>query len=70
MYFVTPTTGGGANRTCPTGTHNIWRVFKQKANPAATGNDPNHRYVRTSAALADRIGKGYVDEGIVFCGRL
>ena len=69
MYFPTPT-GDVSNRVCPTGTHNIWRTFKQKANAAATTTDPNHRYVRTSAALADMIRKGYVDEGVAFCGRL
>ena len=69
MYFTTLTVVG-SNRTCPTDTHNIWRVSKQKANPAATGTDPNHRYVRTAAALADMVSKCYVDEGIVFCGRL
>ena len=69
MYFTAPVIIG-TTRTCPAGTHNIWRVFKQKANPAATGTDPNHRYVRTAAELATMASNGYTDEGIVFCGRL
>ncbi len=74
MYLPTPDVfnivGRGEVRACPTGTHNIWRVFKQKANPAAAGIDPNHRYVRTDAARLDMLARGYVDEGITFCGLL
>ena len=74
MYFTVPDVftivGRGQVRVCPANTKNIWRVFKQKANPAAAVTDPNHRYVDTEAALAEMVSRGYTDEGIVFCGRL
>lgn len=73
MYFGVPDefsiAGRGLVRVCPANSQTIYRVFKQKANPAAPNEDPNHRYVASQEAVNAMVALGYTDEGLVFCGR-
>lgn len=51
-----------ASGTCPANTHPIYRLYNNGRSGA-----PNHRYVNTSAARDEMIGKGWVLEGVVMC---
>jgi len=61
LDFVTTV---AVNKTCPAGTIPIYRAYN---NGFARGVDSNHRITASTAAIAEVVARGWIDEGIVMC---